>query len=114
MRPTSCLTGAWRCEVPIRADPAPARWASCSGRTFDGPQPKRPSAGLIAGGIWSGVGVAFTGVCTVANAPRTPPAGDGLDPQDEPDDVEAQAAVAAVEVAARRVLAQRHERDPPR
>src|SRR5882762_939187 len=29
----------------------PARFASCSGRTFEGPQPKRPSAGRRASGM---------------------------------------------------------------
>ena len=33
------------------ADPAAARCASCSGRTFDGPQPNRPSAGSRSLGI---------------------------------------------------------------
>src|SRR3954469_3630821 len=34
-----------------------ARWSSCSGRTFDGPAPKRPSAGLRSSGITSAVAV---------------------------------------------------------
>jgi len=36
------LTGFWRCAVPMTAAPSAARRASCSGRTFDGPEPKRP------------------------------------------------------------------------
>ncbi len=38
----------------MNAAPGPASEASASGRTFDGPQPKRPSAGLIESGrmIW--------------------------------------------------------------
>ena len=44
---TSRLTGLWRCEVPITPAPPSARWASCSGRTREGPEPKRPSTGLI-------------------------------------------------------------------
>ncbi len=51
-RPTRSRTGAWRCEVPISAD-CPASFSSASGRTFDGPQPKRPSAGLSSVGIWA-------------------------------------------------------------
>src|SRR6185503_11727119 len=38
-----------------------ARCAICSGRTFDGPQPKRPSAGLSSCGISSVVVVGVTG-----------------------------------------------------
>src|SRR5262249_17799402 len=41
----------WRWDVPIRLAPAPASAASCSGRTLEGPQPKRPSAGLMSAGI---------------------------------------------------------------
>src|SRR5450755_649739 len=55
MRPTSCLTGAWRCEVPITAAPSEARRASCSGRMRDGPEPKRPSAGFSSSGIFRSV-----------------------------------------------------------
>ena len=43
-RATRSLTGRWRCEVPITSA-ASASFASASGRTFDGPQPKRPSTG---------------------------------------------------------------------
>src|SRR5258705_11692564 len=49
MRPTGSLTGHWRCEVPI-TPAASASAASASGRTFDGPQPNRPSAGFSSGG----------------------------------------------------------------
>ena len=45
-RPTSSFTGFWRWEVPITAAPALARCSSCSGRTREGPDPKRPSAGF--------------------------------------------------------------------
>ena len=51
-RPAS-LTGAWRCEVPSTRGPLGRARASASGRTFDGPQPKRPSAGLSSAGIWA-------------------------------------------------------------
>ncbi len=56
---TRFLTGAWRCEVPIRSCRAANR-ASASGRTFDGPQPKRPSAGLRWAGICTVVSVTVT------------------------------------------------------
>src|SRR5690606_24504935 len=49
-RPTSDFTGFCRWEVPSSSALA-CRWASCSGRTLDGPQPKRPSAGRRCGGI---------------------------------------------------------------
>lgn len=50
-RATRFFTGFCRWEVPITFAPASARAASCSGRTFEGPQPKRPSAGLMSAGI---------------------------------------------------------------
>ena len=43
--PTRFLTGAWRCDVPSTVREAAATASICSARTFDGPQPKRPSAG---------------------------------------------------------------------
>ena len=49
-RCTRSLTGAWRWDVPITAAPAEASAASASGRTLDGPQPNRPSRGLISSG----------------------------------------------------------------
>src|SRR6185437_2415950 len=55
---TRARTGAWRCEVPSTAAPGPASAASCSGRIRDGPQPNRPSAGLIPAGMTSASGVA--------------------------------------------------------
>ena len=45
-RPTTSLTVRWRCEVPRYVAPVAASAATASGRTFDGPEPKRPSAGL--------------------------------------------------------------------
>src|SRR3954453_12055484 len=42
-----------------------ARWASCSGRTFDGPQPKRPSAGLSSSGMVSVVALVVMGLLVV-------------------------------------------------
>src|SRR3954451_14350105 len=42
-----------------------ARWASCSGRTFDGPQPKRPSAGLSSSGMVSVVALVVMGLLGV-------------------------------------------------
>src|SRR5438270_13892635 len=35
----------------MTAAPVPARCSSCSGRTREGPEPKRPSAGLSSSGI---------------------------------------------------------------
>ena len=49
-RCTRSFTGAWRCDVPITVAPAEASEASASGRTLDGPQPNRPSRGLISSG----------------------------------------------------------------
>ena len=37
------FTGAWRWEVPSQSRPAAASASTASGRTLDGPQPKRPS-----------------------------------------------------------------------
>src|SRR5215218_7412713 len=48
---TRPFTGAWRCEVPMIDAPSVARACSASGRTFDGPQPNRPSAGRSSAGI---------------------------------------------------------------
>jgi hypothetical protein len=42
--------------VPISFD-CEASFSSASGRTFEGPQPKRPSAGLSSVGIWAAVEV---------------------------------------------------------
>ena len=49
-RPTTSLTGFCRCEVPITRRRRRRGMPSCSGRTFEGPQPKRPSAGLRSAG----------------------------------------------------------------
>ena len=51
-RPTTTDTGAWRWLVP-RYEPAHARpgAATASGRTFDGPEPKRPSPGSRSAGM---------------------------------------------------------------
>src|SRR5262249_47422232 len=51
IRPTSWRTGFWRCEVPSTAAPGPTTYCSCSGRTREGPEPKRPSRGLSSSGI---------------------------------------------------------------
>jgi hypothetical protein len=48
--PTSAFTGFCRCEVPITAPPSLVRRASACSGTFEGPQPKRPSAGLSSRG----------------------------------------------------------------
>jgi hypothetical protein len=45
------LTGACRCEVPSRESPDAASAASASVGTFEGPAPKRPSAGFRASGM---------------------------------------------------------------
>ena len=47
--PTSRLTGGWRCEVPISCRPPATSASICSGRTFDGPHPNRPSPGSRSG-----------------------------------------------------------------
>ena len=52
-RPTVSLTGACRWEVPISADPVAASASRCPVWIFDGPAPKRPSAGMRWSGIWS-------------------------------------------------------------
>ena len=46
---TTSRTGSWRCEVPI-SSLCSASLASASGRTFEGPQPNLPSAGLSSVG----------------------------------------------------------------
>src|SRR6187402_580384 len=51
-RPTRFFTGACRCDVPNRWL-ASRSACNCSGRTFDGPEPKRPSLGLRSAGITS-------------------------------------------------------------
>jgi hypothetical protein len=65
------LTGFWRCEVPITS-PAFASAASCSGRTFEGPQPKRPSDGRRSAGICRSVAV--EAVTHLSLAPARPSA----------------------------------------
>src|SRR4051795_8719280 len=50
-RRTTLFTPCWRCDVPRYDDPVAARAASCSGRTFDGPEPNRPSRGRSSAGI---------------------------------------------------------------
>ena len=72
-RPTRSLTGAWRCEVPISVGAAPPAAASASGRTFEGPQPKRPSAGFSSAGIWAVVEVAIGGDRLLTGAGGLPP-----------------------------------------
>src|SRR5215468_10689037 len=58
---TSARTGACRCDVPSRVLASPDSACTACGRTFDGPQPKRPSAGLrlfgssmVTGPPWAG------------------------------------------------------------
>ena len=50
-RPTVSRTGAWRCEVPIRLEPVAASASRWLVWIFEGPAPKRPSAGRSAAGI---------------------------------------------------------------
>src|SRR4051794_29669494 len=50
-RRTTLFTPSWRCDVPRYDDPVAASAASCSGRTFDGPDPNRPSRGRSSAGI---------------------------------------------------------------
>ena len=50
---TSCLTGAWRCDVPSRVVAPASSAAICSGRILLGPEPKRPSSGFSDSGILS-------------------------------------------------------------
>src|SRR4051812_12699611 len=75
----------------MNAARGPASAASCSGRTFDGPQPKRPSAGLRSAGIFSSALVtAVTDSSVPAGAasalwpPGHPPIGAGGDPDRGP------------------------------
>ena len=49
--PTRFFTGAWRCDVPRSAAPRVTSASSCAPRTFEGPHPKRPSAGRRSLGI---------------------------------------------------------------
>lgn len=51
MLTTTLLTGFWRWLVPNTEAPTSTRDCSCSGRTLEGPQPKRPSAGLRSAGM---------------------------------------------------------------
>ncbi len=51
MRPTSARTGAWRWLVPSTLAPVAPSAATASAGTFDGPEPKRPSAGLMPSGM---------------------------------------------------------------
>ena len=50
-RPTTNRTAGWRWLVPRKSRPAAASAATASGRTFDGPLPKRPSAGSRPAGM---------------------------------------------------------------
>ena len=56
-------TGACRCEVPMQRRAGAASAASCSGRTLEGPQPNRPSAGSRSAGM----------LTPAAAAPAAPP-----------------------------------------
>ena len=55
-RPTWDFTVFCRCEVPRMVVAAPRRASTCSTRTLDGPQPKRPSTGSRSAGIVMVVG----------------------------------------------------------
>ena len=55
-------TGAWRCEVPISEVPVAASASRWLGWIFEGPAPKRPSAGRRSAGIVQGV-VTAPSVC---------------------------------------------------
>ena len=87
-RPTRSLTGFCRCEVPSRWASSVASLASCSGRTFDGPQPKRPSAGLSSSGMVSVVALVVMGLLGVGMgvprraAERSPSLPGGSPPRD--------------------------------
>ncbi len=48
--PTSALTWGLRWEVPMIEVEAATTASICAGRTFEGPQPKRPSTGRIDAG----------------------------------------------------------------
>ena len=64
--PTSRLTGGWRCDVPINCRP-PATIASiCSGRTFEGPHPNRPSPGSSSAGMTMALGSTLS-ACQLAS-----------------------------------------------
>lgn len=51
MCPTRFFTGDCLCEVPRMCRPVVLRASSCSLRTFDGPEPNRPSLGRRAAGM---------------------------------------------------------------
>ena len=74
--PTRFLTGACRCDVPSRFWFAFARASACSGRTFDGPHPKRPSTGNRARGISMVFGSMLTGPVCPATWPGQSPLDD--------------------------------------
>ena len=78
-RRTRFLTGACRCEVPMTAAPSAARACSASGRTLDGPQPNRPSAGRSSAGMVMLIrGVPLDGA--VGRCGRRRPGPQGADP----------------------------------
>src|ERR1700682_1220071 len=55
--PTTERTRSCRCEVPIYVEPLATKASSASGRTLEGPQPNRPSAGSSALGIVISLGL---------------------------------------------------------
>ena len=57
------MTGGWRCDVPITDVPAASTASSCSGRTFDGPQPNRPSFGSRPAGSVNVAGLVRRSLC---------------------------------------------------
>src|SRR5919199_4901687 len=61
IRRTRSFTGVCRCDVPSTVVAIEDRYATCSGRTLLGPEPKRPSEGLRSAGIVI-VGAAVVGV----------------------------------------------------
>ena len=65
--PTRFFTGAWRCDVPRMLLLARPSASTCSGRTFDGPQPNRPSEGS------SSVGMVMLVGSTMRSVPVTRP-----------------------------------------
>ena len=61
---TRFFTGAWRCDVPSTVRPIAVSASTWAGRTFEGPDPNRPSSGSRSAGmvIWAGSLTGLSGV----------------------------------------------------
>ena len=73
-RPTCDLTVFWRWLVPRYVVATSASAVICSGRTLEGPDPKRPSVGLSSAGMMmSGVSGTYGIIASVTTTPDAPP-----------------------------------------